>query len=935
VTGFRVGGGGRARLVFRALLLIYPRAFRVKHADAMMSTFLDSWRHRRRGLRPRGSFWLRTLADGVTEGLAERRTSRRSGHRERFRGRSGSRSIETMGCGAFGPGDLTGDIRLSLRGLRRSPGFAVLVIGTLALGIGANVAILSLADAALLHPLPVEQPERLIRVYEAVNARAATRNFGETWGSGGDDVVPGPVAYATLRSLDPAKAGLSGIAAYWPNVAVEIAGAGGAAIGRADLVSGDYFRVLGVRAALGRVLVPADEEGWGSRAVAVLSHEFWHRRFRGDSSVVGRTIRLSGSPFVVVGVAAPEFRGLSLGSSTDMWVPLTVAGAVAGRTNALFSSPDFLTNPDDRVLSVIARLAPGVTRPGALARLNAARLTLPYETEEGVEQPVLVNSLLDSVVPARADLVRFLGMLAGVVGLTLLAACVNVANLLLVRARRNYRDLAVRAALGARRLRLFRQLLVEALVLGGLGGLAALLVARSTIGLLSSFSLPGQVAVSRLGAGSGGKAFVLTGASALLAVLLFGTLPAWWASRASALSSLRSRAGDRPSRSGRGALLAVQTGLSVVLLTGAALFLRTLQEAVHTDAGFRPDSAAAVSVRIRAHGVDSDQATLLVNRLLDATRSQPGVTRAALALHVPIASGAQRLPFVAAGGADNPVTASVNVVTPEYFGILGIPLRRGRLFTDGDRETGAPVIVVNEAAAALLWPERDALGGRAGISFGRNRAIVVGVVGQTLVDDLTSRDQPCVYYPFAQWPVLALASASLMARGPGGEAAALAGLDAAVRGTDPDLPVFDRRSVRAQIDTVLAPQRFGATLLGFFSVLSLAIAGVGIYGVAAQTVVGRRQEVGIRVALGAGAGHVVREVLGGTAVAAAGGAVAGLLCAAALAGLVRAFLFGITPLDPRAFTWAFTALAAVVLLASVVPAMRAIAVNPVESMRGE
>jgi predicted permease len=908
----REGREARARAVFRLLLRFYPSWFRSEYGQAMTETFLEAWRHAPAGGLRRVPFWLRAARDAVTEGLAERAARRWRPF--------------------FG---LSADLRLVLRSLRRRPGFAVLVAATLGLGVGANVAVLALVDAVLLRPLPVAEPESLVEVFEALNERSPR----------------GGMAYGTFRRLVAQESATAGMAAHLAHE-VEIQAGDVADVVATGLVSGRYFEVLGVPAARGRTLVPADEtEPGGARAV-VISDALWRRLFGRDPGVVGSTLRLSGSVFTVVGVAPPGFRGLSLASAMDAWVPATAAGAVAGLAG-VFSVPEALETPMFKVFDVVARLPEGADLEAVVSALNRARLGMDAESlAEGVARPMSALPVREAAaLSSRVDLVRFLTLLAGVVGVTFLVACVNVANLLLVRARQRRRELAVRAALGGR---LFRELALEALVLGGVGGLAAILVARGTMAVLGAFSLPGGVPVARAELEVGPAVAGLSVLLGLASALLFGLLPAWRAGHAARAGGLRTSGGgdgggwggsgsSAPGPGGLlgglrgwGALLALQTGLSVVLLVSAALFGRTLQQALRTDLGFRADSVAAVTVRLRAHGVSGSDATALVDAVLAETRAHEGAGRAALALHVPLAPLSVGLPFEAPDGI-GAVSGSMNlnIVTPEYFDVLGIPLRSGRLFDERDSGEGTPAIIVNEAAAALLWPGQNPLGRQGKITFNREPATVVGVVGQVTYHDLTEEDVPYVYYPLPQQLGIALDQANLVARGPRGSAGALEALRAAVQAVDPGLPLLNARSVERQIDDVLAPQRFGATLFTLFSVLALAISTVGIYGVAAYIVAARRRDIGVRMALGARRGAVVRGVLGGTLAATLAGTLLGVAGATALADLLDAFLYDIAPQDPLAFGAAVGALLLAALVAAALPARRAVRVDPVESMRAE
>lgn len=902
-------GERRALAVFRVLVACYPGPFRRRHGDAMKATLLQTWRACGDSPAARAWFWLRTTWDLVTEGLAERLRPAPMAQRARDPLTTPHRE-----------GPMTGfatDLHRAARALLRSPGFTLLVTVTLALGIGANVAIVSLVDAVVLRPIPVHDPARVVHVQEALNDRSPR----------------GDMSYVTYRGVAEGVREVAGMAAGVHEQAELRLGDRAVSV-RVGMVSGNYFDVLGVPAALGRTLADEDEAGWGSEAVVVLSWDLWQRAFGGDPQLVGQSIALGARDFTVVGVAPPRFRGTRLTAATDLWVPVTMAGAVGG-DQGVFSRPEILTEPLARLFRVVARVPDGVTPAAVAADLNRARAALPEETAEGVREAMSVIPLREAATPAaRGDLVRFLAMLAGVAGLTLLVACVNVANLLLVRARRRARDLAVRAAIGAGRGRLFREQGLEAMLLGLLAGAAAMLTARVAVALLADFTLPGGVAMERVGVELGAGALALAGALGLLSALAFGTLPAWRASR-DTLGGIRTRVAGRANPRGWWLLLATQTGLSVVLLVGAALFARTLQEALRTDLGFDADGVAAATVRLRPHGIEMGEALDVVDRMLVAARRSPTVVGAAYATHVPLGPRHIALPFVADEDEEASRGVPINVVTPEYFELLRLPLVAGRTFDARDAADAPPVIMVNEAAARQLWGDVDPVGRVGRITFDREPATVIGVVGQTLYHDLIEGEEPYVYYPLTQLTGPAISLGSLIARAAPGGAPPLEALQAAIHEVDPMLPIEQPRAVAGQLDAVLSVQRFGATLLGIFSGLALLIAAIGIYGVAAWTVATERREIGIRMALGAQARRVLGRVLGRTASATAVGAALGLAAAAALARLVETFLYAVEPLDPGAFTAALLALGAAAALAAWLPALRAVRVDPAETMRSE
>ncbi|HEU4628988.1 MAG TPA: ABC transporter permease [Gemmatimonadaceae bacterium] len=923
----RAGAGER---LLRLALGAYPPAFRARFGAEMLETHREQWRAARgepasRRLRIVARAALDLLASAAAERVAERRERRARSvavpshcdtHRSTNRG-------TTMRSLAY-------DLRFALRSLGRRPGFVAAVVVTLALGIGANTAIFSLVDAVLLHPLSVvHEPERVVAVYQARSAKSPY----------------GAMAYPTYRDLAERSRTLAGLAVFFTTDAAVDAG------GRAEqhataLVSGNYFGVLGLRPTLGRLLGPQDDAAPGASPSVVLGHDYWTSRFGGDPDVVGRTIRIGGSPFTIVGVAPRGFRGTELVSAPDLWVPMAMHRSLS---LPLISSPEALETRFLTLFSVVGRLRDDVTSAQAAAELNAVFAQIQRESPApefrmGGPPPATPISVLPAAEGAvrhdRDSLVRFVRLLLGTVVLTLLLACVNVANLLLVRGAERAAELGIRVALGAARRRIVRQLFVESLLLALGGAAAGLVVGALTMRLLSAFTLPGGIALDRVGLALDGRVLAFTIVLAVLTAVAFGLVPALRAARVDPASAMRAQGARATRRAPRGVLLGVQVAISLVLLVGAALFLRSVRAGLATDIGFDPRPLAAISMEPRLSGFETAQQLELYRDAMTRAGRIPGVTAVAAATHVPLA----RLVFLPFGagpdGATGPdgkpvkMTAGVVSVTPGYFATLGVPLRAGRDFTAADDEDAPDVAILNESAARAFFGDAPAVGGQLTM-WGDARYTVVGVVRDTKYESVRDEAVPSVFRPLAQESGIGGVSIIARAADPERAPAVLAALREAVRAADPSVPLRDARLVARQIDAVLMPQRFGATLLSIFALVALAISAVGIHGTVAYTVSQRTTEIGIRGALGAQRGDILRLVLRRTAVALVLGALTGGALALAGTRAVAHFLYGVAPTDTVAFAAALGVLVVTGLVVAIVPARRATRIDPVRAMRSQ
>jgi len=793
------------------------------------------------------------------------------------------------------------DVRYALRLLVRAPGFALVSVLTLALGVGANAAIFSVIRSLLLAPLPFADPDRLVAVWHAYPpsmARAAVS-------------VPG---YEDLRA---ARHLFADAAAYF-TANQNLTGAGEPERVIVVRSTWTFQRVLGLPIARGRWFTE-DEDVPGDSSVAVLSDGFWRRRFAGDPAIVGRTIRLNDRPHLVIGIAAPA---ATFPKSADLWVPAAFTAqqrGPAGRGNEF--------------MSVVARLAPGVGV--AQARTGLADLAARLKRDHYSFAP---RWTLD-MRPIAADLVRdtrpVLLAVVAAVGLVLLVACVNIANLLLARAGHRRRELAVRAAVGASPGRLRRQLLVETATLGALGGVAGMLVGAAGVPVLAravAAALP-QADAPRIDLAM--LAFALL--VALASSVLFGLLPAWQLARTDLRTALHeeTRAGARR-RTGR-VLVAVELALAFSVLVGAALLVRSFSRIVAVDPGFSPDGRLTVHVSLPvARYASGPQRAAFYGRLLDRLGALPGIRDAGAVSELPFGDMNNMGTFgiegrAAPAGGDEP-HADWRSASPRYFPAMGLGLVAGRLFDERDGADAPRVAIVDDLAAAKYWAGESPIGRRLTLdsSAPNGWREIVGVVRTVHHDALDVEPRGAIYFPLAQ---RATTSMYLVAHASGDPLALAPAVRAAVQGIDPALPVYDVRSLDDRLADSLGRRRITTWLIGVFAALAVALAAIGVYGVTSYDVSERAKEMAIRMALGARRGAVVGLVLREGIWMAAAGVAAGSLIALTAARVAGSLLFGVSPGDPVTYVMLAVALIALTGAAAYVPARRAASLNPVDTLR--
>jgi predicted permease len=804
--------------------------------------------------------------------------------------------------------ELRQDLRYALRMLAKAPGVTTAAVLSLALGIGANTTLFSWVSAALLHPIS--------GVPEAGNLAVLTSTQGRDEGR----------SLSYLDYLDYRETpGLAGAIAQ-DELTLTLG-----ADGRADrvwalIVSDDYFDVLGVRPAVGRTF--GVDDGRAGTALVVISHGLWQRRFAGDPAVVGRTISINTQPFTVAGVAPAAFHGTTVGLTFDAWIPLSAQRAVL--------PGDRLTSRGHRWLQVLVRLAPGTSLSQAQAALSttAARLAATHPEDEGLD--VEVSHFWNAPVGASRLLGPVLLVLWAVVALVLLIACANVANLLLTRATMRRREVGVRLALGASRARLVRQLLTESGLLALVGGAAGVLVAVWGAGLLRSFVPPTDFPISlRPALDAGALAFALL--LSIGTVFVFGLVPALQGSRVGMAGRLREEQASVVGGSGgrlRGALVAGQLALSVLLLASAGLLVRSLRHAETMDPGFNPRGVLLASVDLFANGYDKDSGRRFFASAVESLRGLPGVTAASLIRRAPLGFGGSSSSTMSVDGydapPDKPAWAFTHVVGPDFFHTVGATILRGRDLTAADSETAPRAVVIDETAAQRYWAGRDAVGSR--LRLGESWYTVVGVARTMKHRQLSEPPAPHVFLPALQYY---LPQATFLVR-TGRDTAAVAGeVVGRLRAIDPGLPVFNVVPFEEHVQAARFQQRMAGTLLAGFGALALLLAAVGLYGVLAFAVSQRTREIGIRMALGGRARDIYFLVARQGAILIGIGVLVGLASAVAATRVLRSLLIGVSPTDPLTFALVAGVLVAVALLACAIPARRAAGVDPVVALRYE
>ena len=871
------------RLRRRVRALAFRRDVERELADELeLHIELEQQKNERLGMSPEQA----RRAALVTFGGVER-------YKEEARDARGVRLVETIAQ----------DLRYALRTMRKTPAFTAIVILTLGLGVGATSAIFSIVNAVLLRPLPYANERSLVRVYSQVPDGTIDR-FSVS--------IPDYLDFRTRNHVFSDMA-------MWLNSTMTLNDGGEPERLAAVLATDNLFSLMGVTPLHGRLFVAGESD---HPDVVVLSYGVFARRFGSDSTVVGRRVTLDGSAKTVIGVLPPRFRLYT--RDVDVWVPVVIQQVPKHENRA------------NHILRVIGLLRPGVTIADAQRDMRriAASLAAEYVRQnEGWSANVF--SVRNEIV---GDLTRPLMILLTASALVLLIACINVANLQLTRSAGRGRELAVRRALGAERGRLVTQMLIESLTYAAFGGLLGVALGIAGTRALVA-AAPGGI--SRLDEVSlDTRVFAFAMVVALFTGILFGLWPAFRASDPQLGRTLRDggrgSAGSMQAWRVRGALVVAELSLALTILVGAGLVLQSFRKILDVDLGIRTDNAIALRLTIPSRYSDS-AVTPFYRELQRGLAEVPGVTAVSAADRAPAQGGGVstdiRLVERPEASASGKLMSQVSVVLPDYFRTMGMKLLTGRDLAWSD---GAPVAIVNAAAAARFWPGTSALGQH--VAFGRRSTdsgmVVVGVVSDVRRGDITLREEPMIYISVANAPSFAR-TMMLVVRGSLGTAAAVSAAKRAVHRLDPALPVYEIRTFRDIVGDAVAQPRLNATLLGAFAALALLLAAVGIYGVIAHSVTQRRQEIGVRVALGAQPGDVFRLVVRQGAVLAVAGLAIGLVASWLMMPVLRTWLYEIEPSDPLTFLGVAIVLGAIALVATAIPARRATKVDPVLAMRAE
>jgi putative ABC transport system permease protein len=806
------------------------------------------------------------------------------------------------------------DVQYAVRNLLKRPSYTAIALITLALGIGANTAIFSLVSTVLLRPLPVPRPEQLVQVYGTLH-------------KGADYTIQSYLNYKDYRDRNDV---FSGLMAY-RFVPVSISHESRNERVWGYLVSGNYFEVAGVQPYLGRYFQPEEDKTRGAFPVAVISYGCWQKRFAADSGVVGRQLSINGKSFTVIGITPKDFRGTEIAYAPELYVPMMMAQDIE-------PGSDWLDSRDSDNIFVVGRLKPGVTTAQAESQLKTITLQLGQEhprENEGRGVRLLTPGLF--IPDIRNSVIGFSTVLMGVVGLVLLLACVNLANLLLARATERRKELAIRLAVGASRARIVRQLVTESLLLSLAGGLGGLMLAAWINDTVASIKLPTDIAlVFDLRLDWRVLAFAVT--VSFLTGIVFSLLPALRSSNPELVPALKdeaSMAGFRRSRL-RNALVVLQVALSLVVLVCAGLVLRSLQVAQRTRPGFTPENAVALSFDLGLQGYSEEKGRAFQRQLLERMQSVPGVRSLALTSVVPLTLDySYNTIYVegqpATGSSDLPL-AVPNRISPNYFRTMEIALR-GRDFTDHDDKPESRVAVVNETFARRFFPGKEAIGRRFNFS-GPDKPYweIIGVAADGKYNSLGEDPKAAFYRPLFQGYS---SNATLVARTTGDSKATLAALRGELQRLDPMLPLYNVETLLEHMNVPLFPFRMAATVLGSFGVLAIVLAAIGVYGVMSYVVAGRTREIGVRIALGAKRSDVLFLIVKQGMSLAFIGLGIGLLLAFGVTQFLSKILFGVGAFDPPTFAGVCVLLATVAALSSYLPARRATKVDPLVALRYE
>ncbi len=808
---------------------------------------------------------------------------------------------------------LLSDLRYSLRSLLKNPGLTVVAVLSLGLGIGANTTIFTWVQAVLFRPIPMADDPGAIRIAAMENRDGDSRSW----------------SYPNYQDFRD-RATLVDVVGQ-DDQTLSIAVDESAERTWGALVSGNYFQVLGLRPAAGRLFTPADDVTPGGHPVVVISHAYWQRRFSGDPAVIGKQVTINNNPTTIIGVGPAGFIGSFLGVSSAAWVPMAMQHAMMGA--------DRLQQRGNGWMQSIVRLKPGVSQEQAEAEAASIMAQLAQahpEINEG--RRLRIVQTWEAPFGAATVLTPILAVLSILVALVLVIACANVANLLLSKAVSRRREVAVRLSLGASRMRLVRQLLTESLMLALAAGTAGVLLAYWTMDLIMTFVPPVDMPID-LGLRMDTTTLVFAVGVSVVTGVIFGLAPALQASNPQTITALkeegRTGSGGRATGRLRNALVVAQVAVCLVLLVGATLFLRSFIAAQSLSPGFDADRVVTASMDMFPSGYAGARNREFQRRTLEAMRGLPGVESAAFGSRIPLGFGGNNSTTVAIDGyvprENEEIVINYSTVSAGYFDTMGIPLRAGREYTDADTLEAPRTVVINEAMARRYWQDGNALGKV--VRFGSSPAEVVGIVADSKYASINERPLPQLFISLARSEMSTL---RLFVRTNGDPGPLVALVRNAIRALDPNLPVYDARTLNEHMQVAVFAQRMAANLLGAMGVLALLLAAIGLYGVMAYAVSQRTQEMGIRLALGASPSSLLNMIVGQGMTLTTVGLVIGLTLALAAfgsIGAVRTLLPGISPLDPITFIVVPAMLATIAFVATWIPAKRAGRVDPLVALR--
>jgi putative ABC transport system permease protein len=801
--------------------------------------------------------------------------------------------------------DLWKDLTLASRMLLKTPAVTVAVIVTLAVGIAANSVAFALMNSFFIRPLPIQEPEQLVRIYSS-------------FASGFQHFTVSYPDYADIQQLTTV---FSGVMVDEPAaVSLGVYGANERLWGSS--VSGNYFSVLGVKPAHGRFFSPEEASRSAGSPVVILSYGLWQRRFNGSREVLGHTVTLNGEPCTVIGIVPKDFHGIHLGLRPELWLPIVMTGRDRGA----------------RQYFATARLRPGVSGNQARASLDMLERQLQEtypDTNKGIRFRMLPESEGRVHPMARGDLLGFSGLLIVVAALMLVVACANVAGILLVRAMSRRKEIGTRLALGATRGRIIRQFLTESTLLSVLSGGVGLTLAWVVTRVMGAIHFPTRVPIY-FDVGLDDRVLAFSFAVTVLAGVLFGLSPALEASKSDLMTMLREReaaGGWRRTRL-RNTLVMIQVALSTALLIGAGLFLRSLQNAHRMDVGFDPEGVVRTSLDLGLQRYQAVEARQFWRRLVERLAALPGTESVSLASAVPFELNITTMKIAPEGYQampDGGWSVDFAIVHSGYFETLRIPLLAGRDFTERDTEFSRPVVIVNDVLARQFWPGMSAVGKSITTSEGRVRE-VIGVARRGKYLTLGEQPKPYVYSPLGQSDTRAM---TVLIRGAGNANTVLQKVRDTIRAMDNTVPLYNVSSMSEQVNFALLPARGGATALNFVGMVALTLMALGLYGTLAHMVTRRIFEIGVRRALGAKDGHVIVLVVTQALRLVLVGLVIGIILGLIGARLLGSLLYGVEAADPLVFLLAPVVLALVSVLAAWIPTYRAVRIDPARALRYE